>query len=123
MSSRSRRANRYAEFVPESDIVLLAVKPAQIASALKQLVDAGLRADALVVSVAAGVTTQRIEAALPASNPVVRVMSNTPCFVGQGMTAISAGAHASAEHLAVAERIFSAVGRCITIEERHLSTP
>jgi len=114
-----RASDAYAPFVPESDVVVLAVKPAQIGSALKQLAVAGLRPGTLVVSVAAGVTTRRLEEALPA-NPVVRVMSNTPCFVGEGMTAIAPGSRATPEHLALTHDIFAAVGRCITIEERHL---
>ncbi len=80
-----------------------------------------LRPDTLVISVAAGVSIARIEAALGTANPVVRAMPNTPSFVGRGMTAISSGSHASAAHLAIAERLFSAVGLCITIEERLLN--
>jgi len=104
-----------------SDVILLAVKPAQIDAALRELVKAGLRADTLVISVAAGVTLARIEQQLGTKNPVVRAMPNTPSFVGRGMTAIAGGAHASAAHLAAAQRLFAAVGMCITIEERLLN--
>ena len=111
----------YAELTPASDVLLLAVKPAQLEATLRELVKAGLRADALVISVAAGVTIERIEAALGKKNPVVRAMPNTPSFVGSGMTAIAAGTHATKGHLATAERLFEAVGLCITIEERLLN--
>jgi pyrroline-5-carboxylate reductase len=111
----------YAQAAATSDVVVLAVKPAQIEAALRDLVRAGLRPDALVISVAAGVSIERIEAQLAAPNPVVRAMPNTPSFVGRGMTAIAAGSHASPEHLALVERLFGAVGLCITIEERLLN--
>jgi pyrroline-5-carboxylate reductase len=109
-----------AALAASADIVLLGVKPAQIEAVADELKSAGLRTDALVISVAAGVTTARIEARFGRPQPVVRAMPNTPALVGQGMTALAAGAHADAEHLAVATRLFSAVGRCITVEERYL---
>lgn len=111
----------YGELTAASDIVLLAVKPAQLEAALRDLVRAGLRPDALVISIAAGVSIERIEAQLDERTPVVRAMPNTPSFVGQGMTAIAAGSHATKEHLAIVERLFGAVGVCITIEERLLN--
>lgn len=111
----------YADLTPSSDIVLVAVKPAQIDATLRELVRAGLRPDTLVISVAAGVSIERIEAQLGQPNPVVRAMPNTPAFVGRGMTAIAGGTHATKDHLAVAERLFGAVGMCLTIEERLLN--
>lgn len=111
----------YDALASTSDVVVLAVKPAQMAAALDELVRAGLPSHALVVSVAAAVSIERIEAHLPGGNPVVRAMPNTPSFVGRGMTAIAAGTHANAEHVAIAQRLFSAVGMCITIEERLLN--
>jgi pyrroline-5-carboxylate reductase len=111
----------YTELTASSDVLLLAVKPAQLEAALRDLVNAGLRSDALVISVAAGVSIERIEAALGKKNPVVRAMPNTPSFVGRGMTAIAGGTHATKEHLATAERLFGAVGLCISIEERLLN--
>jgi len=114
-------ATGYAEFAATSDVVVLAVKPAQIDMASRDLLAAGLRPDALVISVAAGVSTKRIEGQLGGDTPVIRAMPNTPCFVGRGMTAIAGGSHATSEHLALAERLFGAVGRCITIDETQLN--
>src|SRR3712207_7086494 len=65
----------------------------------------------LVVSVAAGVPTRRIEAALPDGTPVVRVMPNTPALVDEGMSVLSAGAHAGEAELDEAEALLAAVGR------------
>jgi pyrroline-5-carboxylate reductase len=71
----------------------------------------------LVVSVAAGVPTARIEAALPAGVPVVRVMPNTPALVDEGMSVLSAGAHAGEEHLDEAEALLAAVGQVRRVPE------
>ena len=111
--------SRYASFVAGSDAIVLAVKPAQIPAAVAQIVASGLDPRTLIVSVAAGATIERIETLLDAPNPVVRVMSNTPCFVGEGMTAIAGGTSADATHVAFAKRLFGAVGRCIVLEERY----
>src|SRR3712207_3051399 len=71
----------------------------------------------LVVSVAAGVPTRRIEAALPDGVPVVRVMPNTPALVDEGMSVLSAGAHAAEEHLDEAEALLAAVGQVRRVPE------
>ncbi len=100
-----------------SRVLLLAVKPQDIDTLLGALaphVDAGRH---LVVSVAAGVPTARIEAALPPGTPVVRVMPNTPALVDEGMSVLSAGAHADERHLDEAEALLAAVGRVRRVPE------
>ena len=101
-----------------SDVLLVAVKPVGIEAALRDLVAAGLRPETLIVSVAAGVSIERIETALGQKNPVIRSMPNTPSLVGAGMTAIAGGTHATKAHLEAARRLFAAVGLCLTVEER-----
>ena len=64
-----------------------------------------------------GVPTARIEAALPAGVPVVRVMPNTPALVDEGMSVLSAGAHAGEEHLDEAEALLAAVGQVRRVPE------
>ena len=99
-----------AEAAARARVLLLAVKPQDIGTLLDLL--AGQVDDGhLVISVAAGVPTQRIEAALPAGVPVVRVMPNTPALVDEGMSVLSAGAHAGEQHLDEAEALLAAVGR------------
>jgi pyrroline-5-carboxylate reductase len=74
----------------------------------------------VVVSVAAGVTTSRIQKGLADGVPVVRCMPNTPALVDQAMTAISAGNHADPSHLAIAESLLAAVGRVVEVPESQL---
>jgi pyrroline-5-carboxylate reductase len=106
-----------ADAAGRAQVLLIAVKPQDIGTLLDALgrsVDPGRH---LVVSVAAGIPTARIEAALPAGTPVVRVMPNTPALVDEGMSVLSAGAHAGEEHLDRAEALLSAVGRVRRVPE------
>jgi pyrroline-5-carboxylate reductase len=102
-----------------ADVVVLAVKPQDMAALLDQLAPA-LPSGALVVSVAAGITTAFLEERLPAGTAVVRVMPNTPVLVDQAMTAISGGSHADAAHLDAVEEMFRSVGRTLRVPESQL---
>ena len=105
-----------AEAAARARVLLLAVKPQDIGTLLGLLADA-VDAGHLVVSVAAGVPTSTIEAALPEGVPVVRVMPNTPALVDEGMSVLSAGAHADEGHLDEAEALLAAVGRVRRVPE------
>ncbi|MEU2347205.1 pyrroline-5-carboxylate reductase [Modestobacter sp. NPDC049651] len=97
-------------------VLLLAVKPQDI-DTLLGLLAPHVTPDHLVVSVAAGVPSSRIEAALPAGVPVVRVMPNTPALVDAGMSVLSPGAHAGEADLDEAEALLSAVGEVRRVPE------
>ena len=98
-------------------IIILSVKPYQIADLMGELKHA-LHGEHLIISVAAGISTGFIEANAPDGTRVIRVMPNTPAFVGEGMTALCRGAHATADDLLAAERIFNAIGKTAVIDER-----
>lgn len=108
-------ANTWA--VSDAGLVLLGVKPAQITTVLAELAPS-LRPDALVVSVAAGITTAAMEAVVP--NPVVRAMPNTPALIGRGVTGIAGGARATAAHLALADDLFRTVGTVVELPEAQI---
>ncbi len=101
--------------VARARVLLLAVKPQDL-DGLLELIAGHVAPDHLVISVAAGATTARIEALLPGV-PVVRVMPNTPALVGEGMSVLSAGAHATEAHLDEAEELLSAVGQVRRVPE------
>jgi len=108
-------ANRWA--VSDARLVLLGVKPAQITAVLAD-VGPTLHPEALVVSVAAGITTEAMEAVVP--NPVVRAMPNTPALIGRGVTGISGGSRATAAHLALADDLFRTVGTVVELPEAQI---
>ncbi|MEW1956328.1 pyrroline-5-carboxylate reductase [Kineococcus sp. NPDC059986] len=99
--------------------VLLAVKPQDLPALLDSLAP-HLDADALVVSLAAGVTTAAIEARLPTGTAVVRVMPNTPALVDEGMAALAAGSSCADAQLAEAEDLLRSCGRTVVLAEKHL---
>jgi len=99
--------------------ILLAVKPQDIDIVLDEL---GKYIDEqhVVISVAAGVTTARIERGLGKDVPVVRCMPNTPALFDQAMTAVAGGAHATEENVVLAESLLAAVGKVVRVPESQL---
>ncbi|SDZ06640.1 pyrroline-5-carboxylate reductase [Micromonospora pattaloongensis] len=102
--------------VDEADVLAIAVKP-QDAAALLEEIGPKVPADKVVISLCAGLPTSFFNRRLPDGTPVVRVMTNTPALVDEAMTAISAGPHATAEHLALAEEMFKPLGATIRVPE------
>jgi pyrroline-5-carboxylate reductase len=105
-----------AEAAARARVLLLAVKPQDLPGLL-DLLAPEVEPGHLVVSIAAGISTAAIEAALPAGVPVVRVMPNTPALVDEGMSVLSAGASAGEADLDEAEALLSAVGRVARVPE------
>jgi pyrroline-5-carboxylate reductase len=102
-----------------ADVVLLSVKPQTVPAVLDD-VGSVLRPDQLLISIAASVSTAFIEKRLREPVPVVRAMPNTPVLLKMGMTGIAGGAHATADHLQLATFVFSAVGRTVVVDEKHM---
>ncbi|WP_424183290.1 pyrroline-5-carboxylate reductase [Actinokineospora sp. G85] len=100
----------------QADVLVVAVKPQDIEPLLDQLAPV-VDKSKLVVSLCAGLPTALFERRLAAGVPVVRVMPNTPMLVNKAMSAISAGAHAAPEHLALVEDVLGVVGKVVTVPE------
>ncbi len=101
-----------------ADTLVLVVKPQDMGALLDE-VSGSVRPGALVVSLAAGITTEYLEQRLPDGTPVVRVMPNTPALVDEGMAALSGGQHCDDAHLAEAETLMRAVGQAIIVPEKY----
>lgn len=102
--------------VAGADVVLVAVKPAYVASTLAEVAE-HLNPNALIISVAAGITNATMEAAVPASVRVIRSMPNTPAIVGRAVTGIARGNRATEADLNTAVRLFETVGRVVVVDE------
>jgi pyrroline-5-carboxylate reductase len=100
-----------------ADGAVVAVKPPDVADAAYAAVTAGARR---LLSIAAGVTIARIEAAVGPGVAVVRAMPNTPAVVGVGAAAIAGGSEATEDDLAWAEAILGAVGTVVRVPEHLL---
>ncbi len=101
--------------VADADVVVVAVKPGDVAASL-EAAQPSLGADTLVVSIAAGVTLHALEALAP-GRPIVRAMPNTPALVGLGASAIAGGRAASDVHLDLAARLLGSVGIVVVVPE------
>ncbi len=99
-----------------ADTVALVVKPQDMGDVLTEIAP-HLRAGQVLISLAAGITTDYIEKHIPDGIAVVRVMPNTPALVDEGMAAISAGTHCDEEHLALAEGMMSVTSRVVRVPE------
>jgi pyrroline-5-carboxylate reductase len=98
-------------------VVILAVKPQVLQSVASGL--SAVLSRTLVVSIAAGWSTARLESLLPRGTAVVRVMPNTPALVGRGMALVSGGSEASPGQVELVRWLFEQVGRAVVIDERH----
>jgi pyrroline-5-carboxylate reductase len=118
------------EVLTASRAVLFAVKPQTIDAVLTELAPAGgdsggapgksRLVSRLFVSIAAGVTLDRLESALGGRARVIRVMPNAPAMVGQGMAALVCGRHANRADEAFALKIFRAVGDAVALKDEAL---
>jgi pyrroline-5-carboxylate reductase len=109
--------------VAGADVVVLTLKPMNVLPVCRTLVEKkALKRGSLVISIAAGVKTDAIASVLGDTLPIIRAMPNTPCAIGQGMTVLSRGPHASDAHVALARGLFAPLGRVAELEEKHMDT-
>lgn len=108
-----------ATAVRGAGVVILAVKPQDMRSTLAGM-KAALAPTQLIISIAAGITTARIERELGNGARVVRVMPNSPAQIGAGAAALCKGSHATDEDLETAETIMGSIGITVRAEEEHL---
>lgn len=101
--------------VSDTEVVVVAVKPGDVPEVLGGA-EATMPEDTLVLSIAAGVTIDTLEACVP-GRPVVRAMPNTPALVRRGAAAIAGGTHVDDTHLRTAEGVLGAVGIVEQVEE------
>jgi len=114
---RVRIAPSNRALVQQSTVVILAVKPQELVAVARQIAPA-LTSRHLVISIAAGLSTRRIEAALGRAVPLIRVMPNTPVQIRQGISVICRGRWARSPHARTATAIFGALGDVLELPER-----
>ncbi|THA09157.1 pyrroline-5-carboxylate reductase [Rodentibacter pneumotropicus] len=109
-------AENNEESASRADIVLLAVKP-QMMEEVCQSLSAVDFSDKLFISIAAGISTARLQALIPSAKSIVRVMPNTPALVGEGMAGLFASKNTAEIDRTLAERLLAAVGKTVWIED------
>lgn len=101
-----------------SDIIFIATKPNCSADVLEEIKDE-LNSDKLIVSIAAGVSTSKIEKIIGKTR-VVRVMPNTPALVLEGMSGVCKGNYASKGDVEFVIELLSNIGKAIEVEENQI---
>jgi len=114
---RVQTADTNAILASKVDILVLSVKPQNMAEALQSIKDA-VKPDALIISIAAGIKVANISAVL-GDVAIVRVMPNTPALIGEGASALFANDKAKPK-LEKAMSIFSAVGKAVIVDDEGL---
>jgi len=104
------------DLVRAVDVVIMAVKPQIMAPVLREIAPVFTRRK-LMVSIAAGVSTETIRAALGQGGRLIRVMPNAPALVLEGATALAKADGLEPDDMDVASEIFSAVGRVVVLDE------
>jgi pyrroline-5-carboxylate reductase len=110
------RALELSELAKTSDVILLVVKPQDLADLLAAIAP-DLNKSTLLVSFAAGKTTKFISEKTSEKVSVIRVMPNTPTLIGEGMAAISLGANVSQEQAKFVADFLATCGKVISIDE------
>lgn len=108
-----------SEAVSSADIVILCIKPQNAVTVLTEISES-FKDGALLISIMAGVTIQKIESLVPYNISVIRAMPNTPTQVNAGMTAISGGTKTTVFEMDLAKSLFSSIGDTIELEEKHV---
>ena len=106
------------DLADKSEVVLLAIKPQDFGAILKEIKNSVK--DKLVISIAAGISTSRIEKALEKAR-VVRAMPNIGIKIGESVTCLSGGASSSDEDLKFANELFLYLGATRAIEEKMMN--
>jgi len=107
------------EVARSAHILLLAIKPQQMATVLEEL-KPYLSPEHLIISIAAGIKISFIESRLNAGVRVVRVMPNQPCLVGASASAFALGKHAKPEDRDFVLRVLQSVGIALPVDEKLL---
>ncbi len=98
-----------------AEMLILAIKPDNVKEILQ-----GLNTQCLLISIVAGISLQMMGELMPPQTPMVRVMTNTPCLVGEGMSVLAPNSHVSEAQLKMAQEVFAAVGKTLILPEKYL---
>jgi len=112
-------ADSNQELAERCDVLFLAVKPQQTVAVLQEIASV-MTESQLLISIAAGVSIEKLAGRFEKPQRIIRVMPNTPCLVGAGASAFAAGPHATEADRLLAERLLSTVGIALPVPESSL---
>ena len=100
----------------KSDVIFIATKPNQVIGVLEEITPF-INSQKMIVSIAAGVSLNKLEMSLPEKTRVIRVMPNTPALVGEGMSGMIGGNYASKEDIEYISSLLTTIGKCIIVDD------
>ncbi|MBQ4115707.1 pyrroline-5-carboxylate reductase [bacterium] len=103
------------ELVKNSEIIFICAKPNQVEEIINEI-SPELDSNHLIVSIAAGITLEKLEKLLPKNSKAIRVMPNTPATIKEGMSGICKGNKATGTDLAYIESLFNTIGKTIIVD-------
>ncbi|WGE52007.1 pyrroline-5-carboxylate reductase [Actinobacillus equuli] len=104
------------EAIEQAEVIVLAVKPQMMAEVCGEFSNIDF-SDKTVISVAAGISVDRLEQLLPTAKNIIRTMPNTPSLIGEGMTGLFAKKSVNSTACQFAESLMSAIGKCYWVEQ------
>ena len=115
-----RNTQSNADAVKQADVVILSVKPQIMHSVCDSLAQAvpDIK-DKLVISIAAGISIERLQQSIPGLTRVIRTMPNTPAQIGKGCTGLYAPEGVSEQDKHTATQLLNAVGQCVWLTSEH----
>lgn len=102
--------------VKNSQVIIIAVKPQEVESLLKDI-SGFIKASHLIISIVAGIPISFIKKNIPKSGAIIRVMPNLPALIGEGMSVYSPSRGAKEEDKKIVEEIFEGVGKVLQLNE------
>lgn len=105
--------------VKDAEIIILSMQPFDVKEAVQSL-ERSVTSDQLIISVAAGISTEFISSLFHEHVPIIRAIPNMPASIGLAATAIAKGESASEEHVRVARALFNTIGTTAVIEEEDM---
>jgi len=103
--------------VKNADVIVLCTKPYVVESVLTEVKEL-ISPEKLIISIAAGVSTEFMENIIGNKAQVIRVMPNTPALVNEGMSAVCRGKNVDEKSVDFAVNLFKSIGRCIEVPEK-----
>ncbi|MCX5873329.1 MAG: pyrroline-5-carboxylate reductase [Deltaproteobacteria bacterium] len=104
----------------DDQVILVAVKPQLIDGVLDSLADQ-IQGNVLIISIAAGISTEYLLDRLGKDKRVIRAMPNAAAMIGQSATALCKGGASDDNDLETATRLFSAIGSAVVVDERNMN--
>ncbi|OOF65346.1 pyrroline-5-carboxylate reductase [Rodentibacter pneumotropicus] len=111
-------AENNAESAARAEVVLLAVKPQMMAEVCSPLSEVDF-SNKLLISIAAGISTTRLQTLIPSAKSIVRVMPNTPALVGEGMSGLFAPENTAETDRTFAQALLKAIGKTLWVKDEN----